>query len=153
MEYFAEKYSGGVTQDNDIRIFVAELEKLIADKQRAYLDYFKSRKGELLRLTLVEKVQACFQTMRIKYDDGLFKRAKAVRDSLSHAGEFREDELREMELYIREVVRYMVRRDLELNGIFLNGDDKDREALEEIAPNFPAPEIRLAKHFGPLQVE
>jgi hypothetical protein len=116
VEYFADKYSGDATQDNKLRTFVNELEKLIADKQPAYLDYFKSRKGELLRLTLAEKVQGCFRTMRIKYDDPLFKRAKAVRDSLSHAGEFKEDELREMELYIRELVRHMLRRDLELTG-------------------------------------
>jgi hypothetical protein len=91
--------------------------------------------------------------MRIKYDDGLFKRAKAVRDSLSHAGEFKEDELREMELYLREIVRHMIRRDLELNGIFLNEDEKQKEELPEIAPAYPEPSKRLTKAFGPLEVK
>jgi len=91
--------------------------------------------------------------MRIKYDGGLFKRAKAVRDGLSHAGEFKEDELREMELYLREIVRQVIRRDLELNGIFLDGVEKRIEELEEITPAYPDPSKRLTKVFGPLEVK
>jgi len=90
--------------------------------------------------------------MRIKYDDELFKRAKAVRDSLSHAGKLNEDNLREMELYIREITRHVVRRDLELNGIFLDGDQKSTMDLEEITPAYPDPSKRLNKSFGPLEV-
>jgi len=153
LEYFAEKYYDTVPENEDIRIFVHSLEEIVAARFQPFVDYFKSRKGELTRLTLAQKVQACFGAMRIKYDGGLFKRAKAVRDSLSHAGEFKEDELREMELYLREIVRHVIRRDLELNGIFLDGVEKQKEELEEIIPAYPDPSKRLTKAFGPLEVK
>ena len=153
LEYFAEKYSEGVAENKDIKAFVESLEQMVEEKFPPFVDHFKARKGELTRLTLTQKVQACFRTMRIRYDDGLFKRIKAVRDSLSHAGEFKEDELREMELYLREVVRHVIRQDLELNGIFLNGDEKAKEPLGEIVPAYPEPSKRLRKAFGPLEVK
>ena len=59
--------------------------------------------------------------LRIQYDDAVFKRAKSVRDNLSHGSAYTETELAEMDQYIRELSRYILRRELESRGIFLEG--------------------------------
>jgi len=57
LEYFADKYSVSVRENNDIKVFVQSLEQIVAEQFGQFLDYFKSRKGELTRLTLAQKVQ------------------------------------------------------------------------------------------------
>lgn len=151
IEYYADKYTETVPVNHEIQGFIDNLEAIVKEKFPSFADYFKLRKGELARLTLSQKAQACFQAMRIQYDDKLFKRAKAVRDRLSHATEYKENELREMELYVREIVRHLIRRDLELQGVFLDGERKSKSELPEIIPSFPDPRDRLTKDFGPLE--
>ena len=152
IEHYADKYTHKLPPSENLEKFVQDLEAIVNDKFPSFADYFKRRKGDLTRLTLSQKVEATFQTMRIKYDDKLFKRAKAVRDCLSHASEHDENELIEMELYVRELVRHLIRRDLELQGIFLDGQTKSQEELVQIVPAYPPPSARLARAFGPLSV-
>jgi hypothetical protein len=97
---------------------------------------FKNRKGELLRRTLAEKVRACRDALRIQYDDAVFKRAKRVRDNLSHGSAYTESELIEMEQYIRELSRYILRRELESRGSFLEGSVKPLSDLPTLTVPF-----------------
>jgi len=121
VEYFAEKHAATMPVDAAGRAFVEALEGLTAEHLPEHLAEFKKRKGELLRRTLAEKVRACCDALRIQYDDSVFKRAKKVRDNLSHGSAYIESDLMEMEQYIRELSRYILRRELESRGIFLEG--------------------------------
>lgn len=152
IEYYADKYDVAPPENREVNIFIENLETIVREKFPAFSDLFRLRKGELMRLTLSQKVQSCFQVMKIQYEDKLFKRAKAVRDHLSHATKYDENELREMELYAREVVRHLIRRDLELQGIFLDGEKKLQSELVEIIPSFPDSSKRISQPFGPLNV-
>jgi hypothetical protein len=49
LEYFAEKYSDSVPENEDIRTFVRGLEEIVAERFQSFLDHFRSRKGELIR--------------------------------------------------------------------------------------------------------
>lgn len=118
VEYFAEKRASA-SQDSSARAFVAALEELVAQHSPEHLARFKSRKGELLRPTLAEKVRSCCEALRIEFDGAVFKRAKRVRDNLSHGSAFAAIDLVEMDQYIRELSRYILRRELEARGIFL----------------------------------
>ena len=153
VEYFSHKYTEQLQPDRDIQIFVQDLEKVVNEKFSSMAEHFRSRKGELTRLTLLQKIKSCFQSMRIQYNEVLVRKAKAVRDSLSHASDVGEHELREMELYIRELVRHMIRRDLELQGIFLDGEKKPVDQLAEIVLRYPEPSIRQTASFGPLEAK
>jgi hypothetical protein len=121
VESFAEKRASAMPADESSRAFVEALEKLTAQHLPEHLARFKSRKGELLRQTLAEKVRSCCEALRIEYDDAVFKRAKRVRDNLSHGSAYTATDLMEMDQYIRELSRYMLRRELESRGIFLEG--------------------------------
>jgi hypothetical protein len=115
--------------DATARTFVKALEDLTAQYLPEHLAQFKKRKGELLRRTLAEKVGACCDALRIQYDDLVFKRAKRVRDNVSHGSPYTERDLIEMEQYIRELSRYMLRRELESRGIFLEGPPRPMSEL------------------------
>ena len=56
-----------------------------------------------------------------------------------------------MEHYIREIARYLLQRDLEFKGIFLDGQSKSVEELSPIVPWFVK---KVGKEqttsFGPL---
>jgi len=136
VEYFAEKHSARLPHDEGMRSFVSALEKMIADRFPDYLQRFTARKGELLRQTLVEKVQACCNDLRIQYDDATFRRAKKVRDALSHGAQYRDDDLRAMEQFVRELARHIVRRELECRGVFLAGEPIPVADLPIIIPAF-----------------
>lgn len=152
IEYYADKYAVAPPENRAVEDFIESLETIVKERFPAFSDLFRLRKGELMRSTLSQKVQGCFHAMKIQYQDKLFKRAKAVRDHLSHATKYDENELREMELYARELVRHLIRRDLELQGIFLDGEKKLQSELLEIIPSFPDPSKRLSQPFGPLNV-
>ena len=116
-----------------------------------YLDYFRARKGDLIRRPLTEKVKTCFHILKIQYNDAVFKKAKKVRDSLSHGSQVELQNLEEAELYIREIVRHMIRRDLEYAGIFLDGNIRKPEDFEELVPGFVrARQDMKEASFGPL---
>jgi hypothetical protein len=121
VEYFAEKRASAMPTDKAARMFVDALEDLTAQHLPEYLARFKNRKGGLLRRTLAEKVRSCCEALRIDYDDSIFKRAKSIRDNLSHGSAYTETDLKEMEHYIRELSRYILRREIESRGIFLEG--------------------------------
>jgi hypothetical protein len=124
VEYFAEKRASAMPADESSRAFVQALEALTAQQLPEHLARFKNRKGELLRRTLAEKVRSCCEALRIEYDDAVFKRAKGIRDNLSHGSAYTETDLMEMEQYIRELSRYILRRELESRGIFLEEPSK-----------------------------
>jgi hypothetical protein len=151
VEYFAEKFSGTLPIDEETRAFVKRLEVLVAEHAPADLDRFKSKKGELVRRTLAEKVQSCLDHFKIQYDDPLFKRAKRVRDALSHGSGYQQQELVLMEHYVREIARHLLQRDLEFKGVFLNGQAKPVDELPPIVPWFvtKAGKEQTAS-FGPL---
>ncbi|MBN1568559.1 MAG: hypothetical protein JXA73_11990 [Acidobacteria bacterium] len=136
IEYFAERCgkSGGVSYE--LRGFVKKLEDLVAAHMPENLELFRSQKGELTRTALAQKVKACFEHFRIKYDDTLFKKAKRVRDALSHGSSYKNADLIAMEHYTREIARYLLQRDLEFKGIFLDKSFKDRHELPMIVPMF-----------------
>ena len=136
VEYFAESRAAVVPVDAAARAFVKALEELTAEHLPQHLAEFKSRKGELLRRTLAEKVRACCDALRIQYDDAVFKRAKRVRDNLSHGSAYTESELIETEQYIRELSRYILRREFESRGIFLEGPVKPMSDLPMLTVPF-----------------
>jgi hypothetical protein len=151
IEYFADKFSGTIPPEDDNRKFVGALEALVAKYAPEDLQRFKMKKGELLRRTLAEKVKACMDHFKIQYDDELFKRAKRVRDDLSHGSGYEQKELVLMEHYVREIARYLLQRDLEFKGVFLDGPRKLQEELPTIVPWFVK---RAGKEqtasFGPI---
>jgi hypothetical protein len=134
VEYFAEKHASAMPTDEFTRAFVEE--QLTAQHMPDDLERFKSRKGELLRRTLAEKVRACSEALRIEYDDSVFKRAKRVRDNLSHGNAYTTTDLMEMDQYIRQLSRYMLRRELESRGIFLDGTAKPISELSVLKVPF-----------------
>jgi hypothetical protein len=73
-----------------------------------------------------------------QYDDAVFKRAKKVRDNLSHGSTYSESDLMEMEVYIREMSRFILRRELETRGIFLDGEPKPISELPVVEMPFVA---------------
>jgi hypothetical protein len=136
LEYFAEQFSATLPLDDENRRFVQTVEALVAAHAPDDLPRFRSKKGELLRRPLAEKVKACLGHFKVQYDDALFKRAKRVRDALSHGSRYQQQELVLMEHYIREVARYLLQRDLEYKGIFLDGLAKPVAELTQIVPMF-----------------
>jgi hypothetical protein len=151
VEYFAEKWSATLPLDEEARGFVKRLEGLVANHAPADLERFNSKKGELVRRTLAEKARACLDHFKIQYDDLLFKRAKRVRDSLSHGSGYDQQELVLMEHYIREIARYLLQRDFEFKGIFLNGQAKTVSELPLIVPWFMRREGKVqTASFGPI---
>jgi hypothetical protein len=136
LEYFAEKHSAQLPRDEGMKSLVNALEEMIADRFPEYLQRFTARKGELLRQTLVEKVQACCNDLRIQYDDATFRRAKKVRDNLSHGAQYRDDDLKAMEQFVRELARHILRRELEFRGVFLTGEPIPVADLPVIVPAF-----------------
>jgi hypothetical protein len=58
-----------------------------------------------------------------------------------------------MELYIREIVRHLIRRDLELRGIFLDDNRKSKAELPGIVPTYADPSERLnAQNSSPKPI-
>jgi hypothetical protein len=84
----------------------------------------------------VSEVRACCEALRIQYDDAVFKRAKSVRDNLSHGSAYTETDLMEMDQYIREMSRYILRRELESRDIFLEGTAKPISELPVLTMPF-----------------
>lgn len=151
IEHFAEKYSAGSSADPDAVQLADALDDLVAQHLPQHLARFKSKKGEFTRRTLAEKAQAVFAYLKIRYDDRAFKRAKRVRDNLSHGSSYDQNDLVEMELYVREIARHMIRRDLEFKGIFLDGDPGPAAELPVIVPLYMrALQDRSQAKFGPL---
>jgi hypothetical protein len=147
VEYFAEKRSADLPADAENRSFVAALEALTREHLPQHLERFKTKKGELLRRTLAEKVSSCCGALRIFYDDAEFKRAKKVRDNLSHGSAYTPQALAESELYIRLLCRYILRRELESRRIFLEGDATPFNELKVLTiPTFRAdrPDMKTA---------
>jgi hypothetical protein len=130
---------------------VNTLETLVSAYAPDDLARFNAKKGELLRRTLAEKVKACLDHFKVQYDDELFKRAKRVRDALSHGSGYQQEELVLMEHYVREIARYLLQRDLEFKGIFLDGQAKPQTELPTIVPWFvkKAGKEQTAS-FGPI---
>jgi hypothetical protein len=151
IEYFADQLSGTLPPDDDNRRFVNTLETLVSTHAPDDLARFRAKKGELLRRTLAEKVKACLDHFKVQYDDDLFKRAKRVRDALSHGSGYQQEELVLMEHYVREIARYLLQRDLEFKGIFLDGQAKPPAELPTIVPWFvkKAGKEQTAS-FGPI---
>jgi hypothetical protein len=151
IEYFADKHSPTSPADPETAQFVDALETLVERHLPRHLPYFKSRKGDLTRRTLAEKLQAAFAVLKIQYDDRTFKNAKRIRDGLSHGRPYDQKELVEIELYVREIARHMLRRDLELRGIFLDGVPTPVTELPLIVPTYRrALGERKQAAFGPL---
>lgn len=151
VEYFAEQFSETLPTDDETRQFVRTVEDLVATYAPDQLPRFKAKKGELLRRTLTEKAKACLEHFRIQYDDSIFKRAKKVRDALSHGSRYQKKELVLMEHYVREVARYLLRRDLEYKGIFLDGHARPAAELAQIIPAFVSTMGKeQTASFGPL---
>jgi hypothetical protein len=151
IEYFAEKYSTGSSADPDAAQLADALDDLVAQHLPQHLARFKSKKGEFTRRTLAEKAQAAFAYLKIQYDDRVFKGAKRVRDNLSHGSSYGQNDLVEMELYVREIARHMIRRDLEFKGIFLDRDPRPAAELPVIIPSYMrALHDRSQAKFGPL---
>src|SRR5262249_15924859 len=73
VECFAEKRAASIPDDVTARELVKALEQFTEKHLPNHLAYFKNRKGELLRRTLVEKVKACCDALRIQYDYVVFK--------------------------------------------------------------------------------
>lgn len=136
IEYFADQLSGTLPPDDDNYRFVNTLEALVFTHAPDDLPRFRAKKGELLRRTLAQKVKACLGHFKVQYDDDLFKRAKKVRDALSHGSGYQHQELVLMEHYVREIARYVLQRDLEFKGIFLDGEAKPQTELSNIVPWF-----------------
>jgi hypothetical protein len=136
LEYFAEQYAEKMPPDDHTRAMVSRLEALIKQHSSDDLPLFRLKKGELTRRTLAEKVKACLDHFKVQYDDATFKRAKRVRDALSHGSSYEQQDLKEMEHYIREVSRYVIQRDLEFKGLFFKGDTKAPDELPVIVPKF-----------------
>lgn len=136
LEYFSEEHARRLPPDDHVRQFVRRLEDLVKVHSPDDLARFRAKKGELMRRTLAEKVRACFDYFKIQYDDSLFKRAKRVRDALSHGSAYEQRDLIEMEHYVREVSRYVIQRDLEFKGLFLKPSAEDPAALPVIVPKF-----------------
>jgi hypothetical protein len=151
IEYFAEKYSTGSSTDPDAAQLADALDDLVAQHLPQHLARFRSKKGEFTRRSLAEKAQAAFGHLRIEYDDRTFKRAKRVRDNLSHGSSYDSNDLVDMERYVREVARHFIRRDLELKGIFLDGIPTPVAELPVIVPSYMrALDERKHAAFGPL---
>ena len=92
----------------------------------------------------------CLDHFRIKYDDELFKRAKRVRDNLSHGNTYDQAELVLMEHYMREISRYLIQRDIEFKGVFLDGNPKPATDLPVIEPMFEQRAKQKIASFGPI---
>jgi len=151
IEYFAERRAADLPPDDDNRSFVAALEALTKEHLPQHLDRFKSKKGELLRRTLAEKVAACCEALRIHYDDADLKRAKKVRDNLSHGSAYMAQALSESELCTRLLCRYVLRRELESRGIFLEGDATAFNELKVLTvPSFRSDRPDMATASVPI---
>ncbi len=148
VEYFSEQRAVNLPPDQDMRSLVAALEALTKQHLPEHLARFKNKKGELLRRTLAEKVEACCEALRVQYEDADFKRAKNVRDNLSHGSAYSQQDLNESELYIRSLCRHVLRRELEWRGIFLEGAPQPFEQLKILTiPSFRGdrPDMQKAK--------
>jgi hypothetical protein len=150
VESLAERRASNAPIDNEASAFVKALENAVATSCPEYLARFKARKGDLVRRPLAAKVQACCLELRIEYDDKLFRRARRIRDVLSHGSGYEEAELREVERYIRVLSRVMLRRELEARGVFLVGQAVEISELPILKPQFFSPDSEQAQHvpFG-----
>jgi ribosomal 50S subunit-associated protein YjgA (DUF615 family) len=109
------------TEDEKTRKFVVELEQLVkAHFNSESIELFKQKKGELLRSTLLENIKACLSHFNISYKEEALKRAKKVRDQLSHGQPVDDLELTYVEGEIRDLPRLLLRKALEEKGINLS---------------------------------
>jgi hypothetical protein len=143
IEYAAESYASDSGPDSQWRECVEAVQRMVAEAFPAHLDQFKRRKGDLLRPTLAEKVKGCCGSLRVHYDEAAFKRAKRMRDSLSHGSAYDPSELLDTELYVREFARIILRRILESKGVFLEGDPRPMSELPVLTTTY-----HQAKHGG-----
>ena len=121
VESLAERHADDMPDDAVTRDAVDDIQEVISAHLPNRVALFKAKKGDILRRTLVEKVTFCLGELRIAYDDAAFKRAKKVRDGISHGTGASEQSLLEAEHYVRDLSRAMLRRELERHGLFLSG--------------------------------
>lgn len=118
IEYFASTHK---YKDPEIRKFAKDLEKLVTSKFPAHLAaHFRMKKGELLRKPLIDNIRACFNRLGMPYNEALLKKAKRLRDQLSHGQKIDHNDLEKIEQEVRSIVRLLIRKELEHRRVRLD---------------------------------